>query len=276
MRDRRTEAVDRDRTGRGERDAVISSEELRDDHGTVRGTVTDRHIATGPTTAVRRETVRREPDRPGEVAIPEAYNLTRDRVRWGPIWAGVLTALTALLLLSLLGLAVGLTAVDAEAAARQGGLPLSMGLGAAIWGAISAILAFLLGGFVAGWTAAIFNRRWGALNGALVFLLAIPLILFLAGQGLGGILGTLGNYASALNVDLSQVRNAAEGAANQAGQAAQDVQPAEAGRVAENARNGAWGTLLGLLLGLGASALGGALGARRKLDVNRGTGQIED
>ena len=30
--------------------------------------------------------------------LPRAYNLSRDRVRWGPIWAGLVTALTTMLL----------------------------------------------------------------------------------------------------------------------------------------------------------------------------------
>ncbi len=264
--------------------AEVGAEEMRDGDSTVRGTVTDVHtVAPSAGTGVvrqetvRQETVQRQPATGGgtrEVDVPESYNLTRDRVRWGPIWAGLLTALTSLLLLSLLGLAVGLTAVDAERAAREGGVPLSTGIGTAIWGALSAILAFLLGGFVAGKTAAIFNRRWGALNGALVFLLAVPVILYLAGTTIGGLLGSIGNYAASLNIDPNQVREAAQGAANQAQQGAQQTTPEQVGTAAENARNGAWGTLLAALLGLGASALGGFLGTRNKVEVDPGTNRI--
>ena len=63
-----------------------------------------------------------------QAEIPEAYNLGRDRVRFGPIVAGLLTALTSLLLLGLLGVAIGLTAVnagDAAAAATRGRAPAS-------------------------------------------------------------------------------------------------------------------------------------------------------
>ena len=48
-----------------------------------------------------------------QIELPEALNLTRDRVRWGPIWAGLFRALITLIILSLLGRAVGLTAVSA-------------------------------------------------------------------------------------------------------------------------------------------------------------------
>jgi MFS family permease len=117
--------------------------------------------------------------------LPDRFGPVRDRVHWGPIVAGLLTALTTLLLLSLLGLAVGLTTVNAGTAAAQGAPPPDAGRNSAIWAGLAGILAFLLGGYVAARTAALFSRGWGALNGALVFMLAVPLILWLAGQGLG-------------------------------------------------------------------------------------------
>ena len=231
-----------------------------------RVTVTRADPAPGPSTAVRREHVRREYD-PGDAVereVPQAG--ARDRVRWGPILAGLLTALTSLLLLSLLGLAVGLTVVNAGTAAAQGGPPAETGPASAIWGAISGLLSFLLGGYVAGRTASLFSRGWGALNGAMVFLLAVPLILWLASQGLGGILGNLGAFAGDLG--------------NQARQAAGDAQPIDVARAAERARNTAWGALAGPLLGLGASALGGWLGTagrflitRREAGIDRGRGR---
>ncbi len=193
----------------------------------------------------------------------DGHELTADRVRWGPIVAGLLTALTSLLLLSLLGLALGLATVDARTAAAQGGLPGDAGRNSAIWSAIAGVLSFLLGGFVAGRTAAIFSRGWGALNGAMVFLLAVPITLWLAGQGLGALLGSVGNFVGGLDLG---------GAADQARRAAGGVQPGDLARAAEQARNGAWGALVGSLLGLGASALGGFLGAQRDLGLTRLTG----
>ena len=80
----------------------------------------------------------RDRDTEHDVKIPEALNFTRDRVRWGPIIAGLATALTTLLMLSLLGLAIGLTVVNAGDAAAQGGAPDGLGRNSAIWGAISA------------------------------------------------------------------------------------------------------------------------------------------
>jgi len=214
----------------------------------------------------------RDPEPEHDVRIPEALNFTRDRVRWGPIMAGLATALTSLLMLSLLGLAFGLTVVNAGDAAAQGGTPEGLGRNSAIWGAISGLIAFLLGGWVAGRSAAVFDRGWGALNGALVFLVAVPVILWLASMGLGTVLGSLGSFAGSLNPDPGTTQNVAE----QARQAAQNTQPAEVARAAETARNTAWWTLLGMVLGLGASAVGGMLGTRRELEVDRRTANVSD
>jgi len=205
-----------------------------------------------------------------EHELPDAFNLRRDRVHWGPIVAGLLTALTTLLLLSLLGVAVGLTTVNAGTAAAQGAPPPDAGRNSAIWAAIAGILAFLLGGYVTGRTAAVFNRSWGALNGALVFMLAMPLILWLAGQGLGTVLGSLGNLSGALASNPGAAQ-AAQGAAGQAQSAAQSIQPIDVARAAEGARNAAWGALAGSLVALGASAVGGWLGTRHPTATERRT-----
>ncbi len=215
------------------------------------------------------EARRRQEPRETEVAIPEAYNLGRDRVRFGPVVAGLLTAVTTLLLLGLLGLALGLTVVGAGDAATRGDAGAGTGPFSAIWGALTGLVAFGLGGYVAGRTAAVFDRRWGALNGALVFMLGVPLTLWLAGQGLGFATGALGTFVGALNVNPAQVQGAAQGAATQVQGAAQQIRPADVTRIAEGARNAAWGTLLGAVLALGAGALGGWLGTRRELELER-------
>jgi len=119
--------------------------------------------------------------------VSQVMTLPTDRVRWGPIWAGLLAAFFTLLVLSLLGLAIGASTVNAGQAAQGSGNQ-NAGQYSAIWAGISAILAFLVGGYVAGRTAAVHERGWAALNGALVFLLALPLLLWLASQGLGALI----------------------------------------------------------------------------------------
>ncbi len=230
-------------------------------------------VTRDDTATVPSQWTRREPfqDDMEDIPIPRGLNLMRDRVRWGPIVAGFLTALTSLLILNLLGLAVGLTTVNAGTAAAQGGPPPDLGRNAAIWGAITGILSFLLGGFVAARTAAVFDRGWGALNGALVFLLGVPITFWLAGQGLGMVLGTLGSLASSLNLT-----PAAAQAANGAQQAGQNLQPTDVARAAEQARNAAWTALVAVLLGLGSGALGGWLGTRRAVELHQASREVTE
>jgi len=188
--------------------------------------------------------------------VTQVLNLPADRVRWGPIWAGLLAAFFTLLVLSLLGFAIGASTVNAGQAA-QGSVNQNAGQYSAIWAGISAIIAFLIGGYVAGRTAAVHERGWAALNGGLVFLLALPLLLWLATQGLGALIGNAGHIAGGLGINLGQVSSAATGAAR-------TITPAQAQQATDTAKTTAWGTLIGLLLGYGAAALGGVLGARTR------------
>ncbi|HEY8597624.1 MAG TPA: hypothetical protein VIL85_04295, partial [Thermomicrobiales bacterium] len=226
--------------GADERIDTVRAEELADRDGTVRGTTTEQYTVAPAVQVTHEETTRRampqeevhvrqqavrpvSVDDTRDMDIPETYALDRDRVRWPAVFAGLLTALTMLITLGVLGLAVGLTSVDAGQAVAQRGVPSGLGLGSGIWAGVSALLAFLLGGWVAGRTAAAFGKGWGALNGMLVFLLAVPLTLFLASRGLGALLGSFGSFAQSLNIDPQQVQQGAQGAAQQAQQNAQQV-----------------------------------------------------
>jgi hypothetical protein len=194
--------------------------------------------------------------------IQPTSNLFRDRIRWGPVIGGLATATTSMLILSLLGLAIGLTTLNAGDTAATGVLPSNTGTTAAIWGVVAAIVSFFLGGFVAGRTASLFSRGWGSLNGAMVFLIGVPLMLWLAGQGFGTIMGTFSAYAGDL--------------VNQAQTTAQNTTPFQAAQTAEQVRNGAWGILLVVLLGLVSAAIGGSAGTRRHVEVKYEISRIHD
>ncbi|HEX6383791.1 MAG TPA: hypothetical protein VF177_03895 [Anaerolineae bacterium] len=207
-----------------------------------------------------------------------------DRIRWGPILAGVVTALSTLVILSLLGLAIGLTVYDASDPASN------FGLGAGLWGIISAVLAFIIGGAIAGYTAAVPTQGDGMLNGAMVWLVTIPLMVYLLGAGIGSLLSAAGNLVETgvsataplvteagveetLGLDAAAVQATAEAAGTELtvpeAQATADAfvdevapEPQQIEEAAETAAPSVWGTLLALLLGLAAAALGGLFGAR--------------
>jgi hypothetical protein len=210
-----------------------------------------------------------------------------DLVRWGPVLAGLFSALATLVTLSVLGLAIGFTSYDPGDPGR------AFGIGAGIWGAISALLSFLVGGFIAGRTAAFSGRSSGIMNGAMVWFVTIPLLIYLLGSGIGALARTAGNVAGtaagvagqvaggaaaaaddpalqataqaagndpALQATAQALGQSAQATAQALGQAATDPQNVE--QAADTAANTAWGTLLSLGLAAAASILGGYLGAR--------------
>src|SRR4051812_7722861 len=67
-------------------------------------------------------------------------------IRWGAIIAGLVSGTASYLLLALLGLAVGLTAVDPTSAEPIGRVPLATG----IWTGVSLLISAFIGGYVAG------------------------------------------------------------------------------------------------------------------------------
>lgn len=191
-----------------------------------------------PTTG-RMGTARLRPE-PQDVVQQTQVIAPRDRVRWGPIWAGLLTALGTFLLLSLLALAIGLANVrvgqtDAEDAAATAGIAT----------AIIGLISFLIGGFVAARTAAVAGRGNGLLNGFLVWALGTALILLLGAFGLGQLFGAAGDL-------FDQYRNL--GSPQPDG-----VDPRE---VQQGLRDSAIPAFLALALPAAAAALGGWLGAR--------------
>jgi hypothetical protein len=204
-----------------------------------------------------------------------------DLVRWGPVLAGLFAALATLVTLSVLGLAVGLSAYDPNA-------PLSaFGIGAGIWGAITALISFLIGGWLAGRSAAFSGNTSGVLNGAMVWFVAVPLLIYMLGAGLGSLAGTAGAVAgTAAEVAGSAAANpavqatagavagdpaaqataqgAVEGVQATAQAAIDSVTPQDFENAANTAGSTAWGILLSLGLAAGASTLGGFLGGRAR------------
>ena len=196
-----------------------------------------------------------------------------DRVRWSAVIAGLFVALSTLTLISLLGLAIGFTIYNPSDPARN------FGIGAGVWGAISALIAFGVGGWVAARTAAVPGRANGALNGAMVWVVTIPLLLYLLGSGIGGLVtiasGTVATGAQVAAPLVGQPANApalqatAQALPNAAQAPAMPNQgtPGTGAPIIAAATTAAWGTLLSLLLGLVAAALGGLMGARAYTDL---------
>lgn len=110
----------------------------------------------------------------------------RDRVRWGPIWAGLMTTLSMFLVLTMLMYGLGaqqLTVVNGTSLNNSNS-----------WvTAIVALISFFLGGWVTTMTASVRGASGGILNGFMVWALGIVLILALSSLGVGMAFGAAGN-----------------------------------------------------------------------------------
>lgn len=186
----------------------------------------------------------------------------KNRVQFGPIIAGVLTAIGTLLILTVLGLAIGTSALEPRDVGE------GLGVGAAIWGIVSALIAFFLGGWVAAKTAAVAGAGSGMINGLMVGFAILAIVLWLTGSGVSAVVGTLGsNIGELTSIAQSEGTTTEEAQAEaeaQVDETLEDVDPASA---FDTARDAAWGTLAGIVVPLGAAALGGVVGHNKREDV---------
>ncbi|RYD83921.1 MAG: PhnA-like protein, partial [Verrucomicrobiaceae bacterium] len=83
------------------------------------------------------------------------YDRPFSRVSWGAIFAGALFALATQVVLTLLGLSIGLATIDPASGSTPAGS--TLGMGAGIWMLVSTIISLFLGGYIAGRLAGTFN-----------------------------------------------------------------------------------------------------------------------
>lgn len=102
------------------------------------------------------------------------------RISWGGINGGVLLAVGLLILLAALGIAVGISAVNPGSTEAS-----TFGTGAAIWSGVSLLAALFLGGYASTKLGATTDSTTGFFEGALVWVVSMLLMLYLAGSGIG-------------------------------------------------------------------------------------------
>ncbi|GAA3223864.1 hypothetical protein GCM10017691_11280 [Pseudonocardia petroleophila] len=169
----------------------------------------------------------------GAIAPPD--DTGRDRVRWGPIWAGAVVVLTTFIVLQLLFFALGWLDLGYDAGGSA--------TAAAIVSGVLGLIAFLVGGLTAAASTMWSRAGDGVLQGVLVWALSVVLILGLTLVGGSAALGPLANIL---------VQTSAP---------AGNAVPVDPAQVVDALRMSAGWTALGLGLGAGAAALGGLAGA---------------
>ncbi len=127
------------------------------------------------------------------------------RVSWGGVFSGVLIAVGLLLLLTALGVAIGISAADPGQTDAG-----TLGTGAGIWGALSLLVSLFVGGMAATRLAAITDRTTGFFEGALVWVVAMLLMLYMAGSGISmlasGAFSMLGGATQAIGAVAGQAQ----------------------------------------------------------------------
>lgn len=174
---------------------------------------------------------------------PDVANVgTRwDRVRWGPIWAGAIVALPTFIVLQTFFFALGWLDLGFDGGGSA--------VATSVVSGILALIAFFVGGLVAGASALWRSTEDGVLHGVLVWALTVVGVIVFALFGGGAVLGPLASLLSnAIILEQQQLFG-------------QDPN-VNVGQLVQSARPAAGWSALFLGLAAGAAALGGVAGSK--------------
>jgi hypothetical protein len=175
-----------------------------------------------------------------------------DRVRWGPILAGLVVALSTQLVLSALGAAIGLTNISDSGAPRSNADNVGSAVG--IWSIISLFVALFIGGWTTARSCGPTNRNTALLNGAILWATTLAISAWLLASGVSGAFGLIASNAGEL---INQARQSGVNPNE-----APTVSAQQARQIAGNAAKLGWSFVFGSLLGLVASEIGASIGTR--------------
>ncbi len=167
---------------------------------------------------VRRERVHHDDDRG---FLPAAIR----RISWGAIIAGTVVAIVVQLMLNLLGMGFGLSAIDPAQEAN----PFSgLGTGTIIWLVLVTLISLFIGGWIAGRMAGLPRRLDGALHGFVAWGLATLLSLYLLTSAVGtvisGVTGIVGQGLDLAGQGVAAVAPEAREALREQGVTLSDIQ----------------------------------------------------
>ncbi|MBA3890452.1 MAG: hypothetical protein H0X64_07970 [Gemmatimonadaceae bacterium] len=211
------------------------------------------------------------PGAPAAIAVHRTHK--HHHVSWGAVFAGFVIAVSLQMTLTILGAAIGLTALDGADSGR------AFGIGAAIWAILVPLVTLYVGGMVAGRMSHLHSNGDALLHGALVWALSLLLAVWLLGSGASRILGSTLDFAGSAAsgalagagaaISRSDVTpDAARQAAAERGitedEARRQLQDAQqqAGQVADRVQGAAAGSAWAALLAIGLSLLAAVMGAR--------------
>jgi hypothetical protein len=177
-----------------------------------------------------------------------------DRVRWGPIFGGLVVAISTQLVLSALGAAIGLTNISGSGAPRSDANDVGSAVG--IWSIISLFIALFVGGWVAARACGPTNRNTALLNGAILWATTLAFSGWLLASGVSGAFGILASNAG-------EIINQAQQSGVNPNNVDPNVTAQQTREIAGNAARVGWSFVFGSLLALVAAMVGASIGTRR-------------
>ncbi len=198
------------------------------------------------------------------VAVPTGEY--HDRVRWGPILAGLFTAIASQLVLSALGAAIGLTSIANSGAPRSNAGDVGSAVG--IWSIVCLLISLFIGGWVTARSAGPMNKSNVLLNAAILWATTLAISAWLLSSGVSGAFGIVAsNAGEAINQaqqNGAQLPNVAPSdLPNAIPSAIPSVTADQTRDIAGNAAKVGWSFAIGSLLALVSSLFGANVGARR-------------
>lgn len=149
------------------------------------------------------------PATPGE----DVRTIALNRVSWGAVLAGVVVALVVQLLLSMLGIGIGVATLDPGTSDNPAVSTFSIAAG--LWYLVAGIIAAFAGGYIAGRLSGSSFGSTAALHGVTSWAAATLVVFYLLTTAVGGIMGGV----------FSSVGTVLGGAGRTAGTAAQVAAP---------------------------------------------------
>jgi hypothetical protein len=175
-----------------------------------------------------------------------------DRVRWGPIIAGLVVALSVQLILSALGASIGLTNIATSGAPRSNADDVGTAVG--IWSIISLFISLIIGGWITSRTCGPIKRSAVLLNAVVLWGTTLTLSSWLLANGIAGSFGLIASNAGEI---VNQVQQGNIPVPN----STPNITAQQTRDIAGNAAKLGWSFGFGALLGLVASMIGASVGA---------------
>jgi hypothetical protein len=120
-------------------------------------------------------------------AIDDARTIMLNKVSWGAIFAGVVVGLITQVLLTMLGVGIGIATLDPMT--TDDPTASSFSIGAGIWYVLSGIIAAYVGGYIASRMSGKTVATTGALHGLTTWAFTTLLVLYMLSTAVGGIVG---------------------------------------------------------------------------------------